>query len=33
VGGTVYAPLDGHVVPAKVTDPIFYDKENLRRDS
>jgi sarcosine oxidase, subunit alpha len=32
-GSTVYAPLNGHVVPATVTEPIFYDKENLRRDS
>jgi sarcosine oxidase subunit alpha len=33
VGGTVYAPLSGHVVAATVTEPIFYDKENVRRDS
>jgi len=32
-GTTVYAPLNGHVVAATVTDPIFYDKENIRRDS
>jgi sarcosine oxidase subunit alpha len=32
-GSTVYAPLNGHVVAATVTEPIFYDKENLRRDS
>jgi sarcosine oxidase, subunit alpha len=33
LGSTVYAPLNGHVVAATVTEPIFYDKENLRRDS
>jgi sarcosine oxidase subunit alpha len=33
LGTTVYAPLDGHVVAATVTDPVFYDKENFRRDS
>jgi sarcosine oxidase subunit alpha len=33
LGTTVYAPLNGHVVAATVTEPIFYDKENLRRDS
>jgi sarcosine oxidase subunit alpha len=32
-GSTVYAPLNGHVVAATVTEPTFYDKENLRRDS
>jgi sarcosine oxidase subunit alpha len=32
-GSTVYAPRNGHVVAATVTEPIFYDKENLRRDS
>jgi sarcosine oxidase subunit alpha len=32
-GSTVYAPLNGHVVAATVTEPIFYDKENARRDS
>jgi sarcosine oxidase subunit alpha len=32
-GSTVYAPLNGHVVAATVTEPIFYDKENVRRDS
>jgi sarcosine oxidase subunit alpha len=32
-GATVFAPLNGHVVAATVTEPIFYDKENLRRDS
>ena len=33
IGSTVYAPLNGHTVAATVTEPIFYDKENLRRDS
>jgi len=33
LGGTVYAALNGHTVEATVTEPIFYDKENLRRDS
>ena len=33
LGSTVYAPLNGHVVAATVTEPIFYDKENVRRDS
>ncbi len=32
-GTTVYAPLNGHVVAAAVTEPTFYDKENVRRDS
>jgi sarcosine oxidase, subunit alpha len=32
-GTTVFAPLNGHVVAATVTEPIFYDKENIRRDS
>ncbi len=32
-GSTIYAPLNGHVVAAVVTEPIFYDKENARRDS
>lgn len=32
-GTTVYAPLNGHVVAATVTEPSFYDKENIRRDS
>ena len=32
-GSTVYAPLNGHVIAATVTQPIFYDKENTRRDS
>jgi sarcosine oxidase subunit alpha len=33
LGSTVYSPLSGRVVEATVTEPIFYDKENLRRDS
>jgi sarcosine oxidase subunit alpha len=33
LGSTVYAPLNGHAVAATVTAPIFYDKENARRDS
>jgi sarcosine oxidase subunit alpha len=32
-GSTVYAPLNGHIIAATVTEPIFYDKENVRRDS
>ncbi|TMD80684.1 MAG: FAD-binding protein [Chloroflexi bacterium] len=32
-GTTVYVPLNGHVVAATVTEPIFYDRENVRRDS
>ena len=33
LGSTIYAPLNGHVVAATVTEPIFYDKKNVRRDS
>jgi len=33
LGSTVYAPLNGHLVAATVTEPAFYDKENARRDS
>jgi sarcosine oxidase, subunit alpha len=33
LGQTVYAPLNGHVAAATVTEPVFYDKENVRRDS
>jgi len=33
LGAMVYAPLNGHIVGATVTEPIFYDKENVRRDS
>ena len=33
IGSTIYAPLDGQMVAASVVEPIFYDKENARRDS
>jgi sarcosine oxidase, subunit alpha len=33
IGNTVYAPMNGHATAATVTEPIFYDKENIRRDS
>ena len=33
LGAMVYAPLSGHIVAATVTEPVFYDKENVRRDS
>jgi sarcosine oxidase subunit alpha len=33
VGETIYAPLNGHVIAATVTEPIFYDLENVHRDS
>src|SRR5437588_1068448 len=33
IGATVYAPLNGHAIAATVTEPVFYDKHNLRRDS
>jgi sarcosine oxidase subunit alpha len=32
IGETVYAPLDGGVVAARVTEPVFYDPEGRRRD-
>jgi sarcosine oxidase, subunit alpha len=32
-GDTVYAALNGNLVAATVTEPVFYDKENRRRDS
>jgi sarcosine oxidase subunit alpha len=32
LGSTIYAPLNGHVVAATVTEPVFYDRENVRRD-
>jgi len=32
MGSTVYAPLEDRVVAATITEPIFYDKEGLRRD-
>jgi len=31
-GDTVAIPYDGNVVMAQVTEPIFFDKENTRRD-
>jgi sarcosine oxidase subunit alpha len=33
LGSTVYTPINGHMVAATVTAPIFFDKENVRRDS
>jgi len=33
LGNSVYVLVNGHVVAAMVTEPIFYDKENARRDS
>jgi sarcosine oxidase subunit alpha len=33
LGSTVYAPLNGRAVAVTITEPVFYDKENLRRDS
>jgi sarcosine oxidase subunit alpha len=33
VGSTVYAPLNGDFIEATITEPLFYDKENVRRDS
>ena len=33
LGSTVYAPLNGHAIAATVTEPIFYDEDNARRDS
>lgn len=32
VGETLYAPLEGGVIAATVTSPVFYDPENERRD-
>ncbi len=32
-GETVYVPANGHVIAATVIEPVFYDKENRRRDS
>jgi sarcosine oxidase subunit alpha len=31
-GEQVAVPFDGKVVLATVTEPLFYDKENTRRD-
>lgn len=33
IGQTVYAPLRDRIVAATVTEPIFWDRENIRRDS
>jgi sarcosine oxidase subunit alpha len=33
IGQTVYAPLHDRTVAARVTEPVFYDRENVRRDS
>jgi sarcosine oxidase subunit alpha len=33
IGQTVYAPLPDRTAAARVTQPVFYDKENVRRDS
>jgi sarcosine oxidase subunit alpha len=33
IGQTVYAPLEDRIVAATVTEPIFWDRENIRRDS
>lgn len=32
MGSTVYAPLPERVIAATVTEPIFYDRDGLRRD-
>ena len=31
-GDTIYAPLDGRTVAMRIVDPVFYDKEGVRRD-
>ena len=33
IGSTVFAPLPDRIVAATVTEPVFWDKENIRRDS
>ena len=33
IGNTVYALLPDRTIPATITEPVFFDKENLRRDS
>ena len=33
IGTTVYAPLPDRIVAATVTEPIFWDRGNIRRDS
>jgi sarcosine oxidase subunit alpha len=32
IGSTVWAPLDGRTVAARVVEPVFYDVEGKRRD-
>ena len=32
IGSTVYLPLETRTVAARVVEPVFYDKENKRRD-
>src|SRR5690606_13568150 len=32
IGETVYGALGDRLVPATVTEPVFYDKEGARRD-
>ena len=32
LGGTVYAPLlDGRLIKATITEPVFYDSDNVRQ--
>jgi sarcosine oxidase, subunit alpha len=33
IGSTVYAPLPDRTIRATITEPVFWDKENVRRDS
>jgi sarcosine oxidase subunit alpha len=33
IGSTVYAPLPDRMIAATVTEPVFWDKDNIRRDS
>ncbi len=32
IGEVLHVPVDGRRVPARVTEPVFYDKEGARRD-
>jgi sarcosine oxidase subunit alpha len=32
MGETISFPLEGKVVRAKITDPVFYDKEGSRQN-
>lgn len=32
IGETILVPLEGRVVKARITEPVFYDKEGSRRD-